>query len=269
MELLKALILGFIQGATEFLPVSSSGHLVLGSHLLGFADQGVLFDVMLHLGTLVSVLLVFRQEVLAMLAAPLRWLNGDRSGEVRRFLLMDGYIVLATFPAVIIGLTMKAQVEALFSSVVVVYLMLLVTGTLMIASRRLVDRGTKINAWRSLIIGLGQACAILPGLSRSGVTIFAGMALGVNRETAARFSFLMSLPVILGAAVLHVDEMIQHPPSLQSLGNLLAGTVMSMITGYLAIVLLLDIVRKNRLPWFGYYCLCIASVGLVVRFVFA
>ncbi|MBE0583611.1 MAG: undecaprenyl-diphosphate phosphatase, partial [Desulfofustis sp.] len=217
MELIKALLLGFIQGATEFLPVSSSGHLVLGSHLLGFTEQSIAFDVMLHIGTLVSVLLVFRRDIASMLVAPWHWLRGNRSDATLHFLRWDAAIIVATIPAVIVGLTMKDLVEALFTSLLVVYLMLAVTGVLMILSSRLVDRGSRITWWRALLIGVGQACAIVPGLSRSGTTIFTAMLLGVNRETAARFSFLMSLPAILGAAVLHLGDVVRHPPEVQSL----------------------------------------------------
>jgi undecaprenyl-diphosphatase len=266
VELIKALLLGFIQGATEFLPVSSSGHLVLGSHLLGFSGQSVAFDVMLHLGTLVSVLIVFRRDIVQMVIAPWLWITGRRSDETAHFLRWDAAIVVATIPAVIVGLTMKDLVEALFTSILVVCLMLIVTGVTMILSSRLVDRGNRITWWRALLIGVGQACAIVPGLSRSGTTIFTAMLLGINRETAARFSFLMSLPAILGAAVLHAGEVISHPPSTQALGYMVAGTLMAAGTGYGAIVLLLDIIRKNRLPWFGYYCLAVACIGLTTLF---
>lgn len=263
MELLKALLLGFIQGATEFLPVSSSGHLVLGSQILAFDDQGIIFGVMLHLGTLVSVVIVFRKELLAMIYAPFQWLNGLRTDAVRHHLLWDIYIVVATIPAVIVGLSFKDRIEQLFTSVLVVYLMLMVTGSMMILSRYAVDRDNKINGVRSVLIGCAQACAIMPGLSRSGSTIFVGMLLGVNRETVAKFSFIMSLPAILGAVVLNFSEVLAHPPAAGTLLNLGAGTVMAAITGYLAIVLLLDVIRKNRLPWFGYYCITVASIGLI------
>ncbi len=262
MELLKAVFLGFLQGATEFLPVSSSGHLVLGSHMLGFQEQGIVFDVMLHLGTLVSVVLVFRNELLAMIAAPFQWLSGSRAATVRHHLLWDGCIIIATIPAVIVGLTLKDRLEQLFSSVFIVCLMLMVTGGLMVLSRYIPDRDKKVNGRRSFLIGCAQACAIVPGISRSGSTIFVGMLLGVNRETAAKFSFIMSIPAILGAVVLNSVEVIAHPPTASSLLNFGAGTVMAAITGYLAINLLLDVIRKNRLPWFGYYCFVVAGIGL-------
>ena len=259
-------MLGFVQGATEFLPVSSSGHLVLGSHILGFKEQGIVFDVMLHLGTLLSVVIVFRKDLLAMAAAPFRLFLGERDEEVRKAFFWDIYVIVATLPAVVIGLGFKDSIEQTFTSITTVCLMLIITGAMMILSKYLPDRGRRVTAGRSLLIGCAQAAAIFPGLSRSGSTIFTGMLLGVNRETAARFSFIMSLPAILGAAVLNLKEVVMSPPLGSTLVNLIAGTSMAALTGYFAIILLLDVIKKNRLPWFGYYCLAIAFIGLAVIF---
>ncbi len=267
MELIKALILGIVQGATEFLPVSSSGHLVLGSHILGFSEQGIVFDVLLHLGTLLSVTVVFRKDLLAMIRAPFQYFGGAANDEQRTYLLWDFYVVIATIPAVIIGLTYKDQIESLFTSVTTVCLMLIVTGLLMIISQYIPDRGRRVNSPRAFLIGCGQAFAIIPGVSRSGTTIFLGMLLGINRETAARFSFIMSIPAILGAAVLNLGEIIKQPPAPGELVLLASGTVAAAGTGYLAIILLLDIIRKNRLQWFGYYCLAVAFTGLIFLYV--
>ena len=263
MDVLKALLLGVVQGATEFLPVSSSGHLVLGSHLLGFVDQGITFEVMVHLGTLVSVLIVFRSDLLGMLYAPFQMLRGNRSKSVYTSFLWDLYVVVATVPAVVIGLGFKDAIEQSFQSVTLVCLMLIVTGVIMILSKYLPDRGNHVSAGRAWWMGCAQAAAILPGISRSGSTIFTGMLLGINRETAARFSFIMSIPAILGAAVLNLKEVVAAPPDSTALMSLVAGTVAAAVTGYGAIVLLLDIIKKNRLPWFGYYCLFVAFTGLI------
>lgn len=261
MELLKAIVLGTVQGLTEFLPISSSGHLVIGSQLLDFQQQGVVFDVFLHLGTLFSVIIVFRKELLEMVVAPFRMLAGVRDEQTRMFLMWDIYVIVATIPAVIVGLFLKDYVEHLFSNLLLVYSMLLVTSAIMICSRYIQEKGKKLNWSRSLMIGCAQACAIMPGLSRSGSTIFVGMALGLNREVVAKFSFIMSIPAIVGAAALQSRELFEHPPSLDSLLNIGAGTVMSAVAGYFAIVLLLDIVRRNRLQYFGYYCLLVALAG--------
>ena len=262
MELLKAIILGVLQGATEFLPVSSSGHLVLGAHLLGFKEQSIVFDVMLHLGTLVSVVIVFHKELFAMAAAPFKWCCGCREEENTHFLLWDMYVLLATVPAAVVGVAFKESFEMMFTSIYIVCMMLVLTGILMIVTRYLPEKEGKVTWPKALLIGCAQACAIIPGISRSGSTIFTGMLLGVDRETVARFSFIMSIPAIGGAAVLNVKEIFERPPASDALVNLAAGTLVSAVTGYFAIILLLDVIRKNRLPWFGYYCLAVAFTGL-------
>ena len=269
MELLKAIVLGIVQGLTEFLPVSSSGHLVIGSELLNFQEQGVVFDVFLHLGTLLAVIIVFRKDILAMIKAPFLFFCGNKDESVIHYFFWDVYIVLATLPAVVVGLFFKDAVEHLFDNLLVAYCMLVVTGLLMIVSRTLPEKDVPVNWYRSLLVGCAQACAILPGLSRSGSTIFVGMALGIAREKIARFSFIMSIPAILGAAVLQTPELLEHPPESGALLNIFVGTMMAAISGYFAIKLLLDIIRRNRLQWFGYYCLIIAGIGLVHHFFFA
>lgn len=262
MELLKAVVLGAIQGFTEFLPISSSGHLVIGSEIMNFHEQGIAFDVFLHLGTLVSVLIVFRQEILAMIKAPQQYIAGDRREEVMQNLRWDFYVVIATIPAVIAGLFLKDSIQNIFSSLPVVFFALFITGLLMLGTRYLQYKNVSLSGKHALLIGCAQALAIFPGLSRSGSTIFAGMALGIERQVVARFSFIMSIPVILGAVVLQLGDLISDPPSVGACVNIAAGTLVSAVTGYYAIVLLLDIIRKNRLQWFGYYCLALSGAGM-------
>ena len=264
MELIKAIILGIVQGATEFLPVSSSGHLVLGSHILGFQEQGIVFGVLLHLGTLVSVVAVFRRELGMMAKVPFLWMLKKLDDDGRHYLLWDVYVVVATIPIVLVALMFREQVQNLFTSVTTVCFMLIITGIMMITARFVPDRGQVVNGPRAFLIGCSQAFAIIPGVSRSGTTIFTGMLLGINRETTARFSFIMSIPAILGASVLNFGELIAHPPDPAALLVYAAGTTAAAITGYLAIILLLDVIRKNRLQWFGYYCLAVAFVGLIL-----
>ncbi len=266
MELIKAIILGIVQGVTEFLPISSSGHLVIGSQVLNFQDQGIAFEVFLHMGTLLSVVIVFRHELLAMLKAPFLIRREEVSKETKRYFLWDIYVVVATLPAVFVGLFIKDSIEQIFGNLLLVYCLLAVTGVMMIGTRYLSDRSQKLTGWRALFIGCAQALAILPGLSRSGTTIFAGMAMGINRVTVAKFSFIMSIPAILGAAVLQFGELYGNPPSLEAMKNIGVGTVCSAISGYFAIIFLLDIVRKNRLQWFGYYCLLLSFVGITYTF---
>ena len=266
MEFIKALILGIVQGLTEFLPISSSGHLVIGAELLHFKEQGLTFDIFLHLGTLVSVLLVFRNEIKAMISAPFLYLAGSRDRDVIQSLLWDFFVIIATIPAVIVGLFLKDRIEAVFTSLSVVFTMLAFTGLIMIGTRFLSEGRRPVDAPRSFIIGCAQAFAILPGLSRSGSTIFTGMLLGVDRQVAARFSFIMSIPAILGAVVLQISDISMKTLDAGGLLQIALGTLASAVSGYFAIVLLLDIVKKNRLQWFGYYCLMLSIGGFFLLY---
>lgn len=264
MELSKAIILGLVQGLTEFLPVSSSGHLVLVSELLSFHGQGVAFNVCVHLGTLFAVVLAFRTEFVAMFLAPLRFVGGNRDTEVRHSLLWLFYIFIATLPVAVVGLGCIEHIEKFFRSTSLTLVLLSVTGIMMIAVRFIAE-GEKPLSWKaSLIIGCAQAVAVLPGISRSGATIFAALLVGIPRQRAARFSFLLSVPAILGAAVLQIREFLATPPDAGAVSILLTGALVSAVSGYLAIRLLLEVVRKNRLHWFGYYCLLLAGLGLVL-----
>ena len=208
MDLIKALLLGFIQGATEFLPVSSSGHLVLGSHLLGFSGQSVVFDVMLHLGTLVSVLILFRRDIVQMVCAPWHWLRGHRSEETLHALRWGAAIIVATIPAVVVGFDHEGVRGVAFH---------LDAGSISDADRHRGDDDSFCPARRPrqqdhLVAGVVDRCRT--GLRHRTRPVpfrdhdFHGNAAWDHRETAARFSFLMSLPAILGAAVLHAAEVV-------------------------------------------------------------
>ncbi len=263
MDLVKALILGIVQGLTEFLPISSSGHLVIGSEILNFHEPGIAFEVFLHCGTLVAVIIVFRRELLLMFRSLFAASAARRAEpELELYFQWNINIIIATLPAVAVGLLLKDSIDRIFDNILVTFAMLAVTGVAMVATRFIRERGTPISRFRAFVIGIAQALAIMPGLSRSGSTIFTGMLLGVNRETAARFSFIMSIPAILGAVVLHIGELIDSPPSSDELLAIFAGATASVISGYYAIVLLMKIVRRGRLEWFGYYCLVISAFGL-------
>lgn len=263
MEFIKAVVLGIVQGLTEFLPISSSGHLVIGSELLDFQGKGVAFDVFLHMGTLLAVVLVFRRELAAMIAAPFKYMRAERGEEVMHNLRWNALVVISVLPAVVVGLYLKNSIEMLFSSLFLVFGMLFLTGILMISTIYLRSRDVSLGGRHALLMGCAQAMAIMPGLSRSGSTIFAGMALGVDRQIVARFSFIMSIPAIVGAMVLQLGDLIQTPPAAASLINIAAGTAASAVSGYFAIILLLDVVRRNRLQWFGYYCLVLSVSGFL------
>lgn len=263
-EILKSALLGLIQGLAEFLPISSSGHLVIFAKILNFQESGIAFEVFVHLGTLLSVLVAFRADIANMLMAPYRvWIKKLDDPETRLYLLWDYYIIIASLPAAVIGILFKDPIERLFDNLLLVFLMLVITALLMITAQFLSNRHNEFSPMRSFLVGLAQAFAILPGISRSGSTIFTGLALGVDREQAARFSFLMSVPVIFGAVILKLNDLLASPPSSQEVTNLAIGTLVAFVSGYLAILWLLDVVKKGKLQWFGYYCLMIAGSGLV------
>lgn len=267
LRVLKAVLLGMVQGLTEFLPVSSSGHLVIGAQILNFQEPGIVFEVFLHCGTLFAVILVFKQELRQMVRAFVAAPAVRRADpELARFFRWDINVIVATLPAVVVGLLLKDSIERIFDSILIVYSMLALSGVLMLLTPLLRDRGAKVTWPRALAIGTAQAMAIMPGLSRSGSTIFAGMLLGINRETAARFSFIMSIPAIIGAVVLEVGGSSAAPLPATEFAAIAAGTIASLVTGYGAIVLLLSIARRGKLYWFGYYCLVVSGIGFAWHF---
>lgn len=272
MEPAQAIALGLIQGLTEFLPVSSSGHLVLLQNLFGMNEPELLFDICLHVGTLVAVLLVFYREILHILATLVqipglsRQAGGlkplyETNADVRLCVL----IILGSVPTAILGMFFKAGAEHIFGSVWVVGLMLLVTGTVVWCTRYAAPQGRGLLKTRpvdALIIGLIQGLAIIPGISRSGSTIATALFLGIDRELAGRFSFLLSIPAILGALVLGLDA--EEMQTTIPVAMIALGTLISAIVGYLALKVLLGLVRRGQLSWFAPYCWVLGLITLVV-----
>ncbi|RMH03539.1 MAG: undecaprenyl-diphosphate phosphatase [Planctomycetota bacterium] len=259
------LLLALLQGLTEFLPVSSSGHLVLARELLPGGDSlpdDASIEVLLHLGTLLAVLLFYRREILALLLGLLG--RGSEAGAQRRLL---GLLILATLPAAAVGLGLEDRIEQAFSTPMVAAVCLLVTGTGLWWSRRLPGGAvslTTLGVGAALLIGLAQAAAILPGISRSGATIVTGLALGLSIDAAAAFSFLLSIPAILGAAVLKLPDLAAAEPGAGApdpTALLLAGAT-AFLVGFLALAMLLWLLRARRLSWFAPYCWLLGLVGL-------
>lgn len=266
-EILKAIILGIVQGLSEFLPISSSGHLVLFEQILNFHAEGIALEVFVHFGTLVSVLIVFRKDILQMI----RWLPGLPAfvlggmkvrSEEDQYRALSFYIVIGSVPAAIIGLLFEKQIEKLFASPVLVVIALMVTGLIILSSRFARESRPNMTTFHAVLIGIAQAFAIVPGISRSGSTIVTALWLGINRDLAARFSFLLSVPVILGASILKFKDLLETPPPSGELAYLACATVAAAISGYFAIIWLLDVIRKQKLEWFGVYCLLVGAVGL-------
>ena len=264
MEYLFSFILGIVQGLTEFLPVSSSGRLVLAQTLLGFQLPGLAFEVTLHLATAAAVVLAYRRRIGAMLASLRPAGTGDAQSTLEHRLLV-WYLVLGTVPAAMAGLLFKDRVERAFDSPHEVCLMLLVTGAVLFTSRlgqADTDRG--LVWWRVVVIGLAQAVALLPGISRSGMTITAALLLGLTPGRAAEFSFLLALPAILGAAVLEaVSELSRGLSALPGSEVLAVGVLSAFLSGFFAIFFLLKILQAGRFDRFAWYCWAVAAAGLI------
>ena len=243
--------MGIVQGLTEFLPVSSSGHLFLVRYLLGWPEPGLAFDVALHVGTLIAVLWYFRREWVELTAAALRLVRqrGAHTPEERRVL----FLILATVPAAIGGILLGDYAETIFRHPRITALALIALGLILWIVDRIAPQLRSLGAmrWRdALAIGLAQVCALVPGVSRSGATMTAGRALGFDRQSAAVFSFLMSMPIILAAIVK------EGPDALRSgdpLAPIILGIVASMLSGWLAIAVLLRFLSTSSYGVFAVY----------------
>jgi undecaprenyl-diphosphatase len=277
MNILQALILGIVQGATEFLPVSSSGHLVLVPWLLGWNDPGnawyldpgdgfqLSFDVVLHLGTACAILIYFWRDWLDLLRAIASAVQARSLADPKARLAL--LIILGTIPGALAGYFLDDVVENTFSRPIAAAGFLLVTSMLLAASewigRR--DRDLVHLTWiDALLIGFGQALALFPGISRSGATISAGLARGIKRAPAARFSFLLATPIIFGAGSLKMLDLIQAGGILSHTPVLVVGFVTAGIIGYLCIHLLLRYLQDRRLYPFAVYCACAGIISAIV-----
>lgn len=261
MEALPSVLLGILQGVTEFLPVSSSGHLVLAQGVLpGFSAPPAAFDALLHAGTLVSVLVFFRGDIAAMLAGMFGALPpGSTRGRGWRLPLL---ILLGSLPAGVVGVAFKDQLEGLFAMPLVAAAGLLVTALFLFAAWRW-GRGERglgeLRVSDALVIGAFQALAITPGISRSGSTIAAALLLGLAGTAAARFSFLLSVPAVAGAALLEG----RHIGSADGLGTWLVGAAAAAAVGYLAIGWMMRLLASRSLLGFAVYCAALGSLSLL------
>ena len=266
MNIFQTILLGIIQGLTEFLPVSSSGHLVIFQNLLGFKEPELLLDTALHLGTLLAVCIYFRSDLGKMLLGSWEFVFRDnKSGGEKRahrpYASLTWWVLVGTVPTGLIGLFFRHPLENFFGSVSLVAVMLLVTGTIVGLTKFIpgkAGKGRPLGYLASLAIGIAQGLAIIPGISRSGTTIACGLALGLEREMAGRFSFLLSIPAILGAVVLQLKG---GDLSRVGLLPLFCGLVSSALVGLLALKVLMGMVRKGHLFYFAPYCW---ALGLLV-----
>ena len=276
MSLIESIILGIVQGLTEFLPVSSSGHIELGKALLDVHPKDpLLFSIVVHAATALSTIVIYRRDILEIIKDLFKFQWNDST----RFAAM---IVLSMIPVMVVGLAFEDKVEALFEGqIVLVGIMLLVTGGLLFFSDRYHSKDGPVTFGKATLVGISQAIAILPGISRSGSTISTALLLGIDRSRAARFSFLMVLPPIIGATLLKVRKYIDPDEAATEitavvdgavattdvgLTALIAGFIAAFLSGLVACQWMIALVKRSKLDYFAIYCFIVGVIAIVAGF---
>ncbi len=274
MSFIEAVVLGLVQGLTEFLPVSSSGHLVFAKMLLGIKDNGIAFEIFVHFGTLIAVLTVYKDDIIEIFVDCGRVISkksfakaaNQRNDQLSGLTLLM-FIVIGTVPAVVSGLLFRDVFETAFSNAVFVSSALIFTGLVLMTSRLAKDSNKPLNHLRALLVGLAQVLALFPGVSRSGTTITTALLLGVRPAECARYSFLLAVPLILGVTLMESYELLLNPPSVDQLSNYVVGCLAAYISGLWAIRWLVSVVQRGRFDRFAYYCLAVGLLGLTLSYV--
>ncbi len=263
MSIIEAIILGLVQGLTEFLPVSSSGHLTIGKEILGIETSNLSFEVAVHAATVLSTIVAFRRDILSLLQGLFKFRINQESEYIFK-------IIVSMIPIFIVGFFLKDFVESLFGSgLMIVGVSLLVTSSLLILSQKIKPKERELKKSDAFIIGVAQALAVLPGLSRSGATISTGLMLGVKREEIAKFSFLMVLVPILGEATIELfsGEFSSTAAGIPSL-SLFAGFIAAFVSGLFACKTMIALVKKAKLTGFAIYCAIAGSISIIYTLLF-
>lgn len=278
MTFLEAILLGILQGLTEFLPISSSGHLVLAQMFLGLKEPLIFFDVMLHVGTLAAVLVVYRGAIwklttggLSTLTDTQFWRQPASAFNTSTELRFIWLILIGSIPTGLIAVLFKTELESFFHEVRLVSVMLILTGIILQLPRlrkQEVDNADtptgKLRAWHAPLIGIAQGGAITPGISRSGTTISLALFLGIPAKTAAEYSFLLSIPAILGAVVLKMRDIEETTIPFYIVG---AGMLAAFIVGYIALRFLLVVLNRGKFSLFSYYCIALGMVSFLIALI--
>lgn len=264
--MIKALILGIIQGISEFLPISSSGHLVVFGEYLNMSMPGNTLEIMLHVGTLFSVIVCFREKIFLLIKDFFGLFKSNYKSSFNTKTNFVVLLIIASIPAAVIGLLLDSYLEKVFESVLFVGFALLLTGIILFISTK-IKIGTKtmedITIKDAIFIGIAQSIAVVPGISRSGMSITAGLFKNLDRKNAAEWSFLMSLPVIAGAAILKIPSLLRVTDL--NYANLFVGIISSFIFGILAIKILLKVIQSDKWKYFSYYCLIVGTVLIAIN----
>lgn len=257
-------MLGLVQGATEPIPVSSSGHLIIAQQLLGVEQKGLTFEILTNTASLIAIAYIFRNDIGRLIRNTIRFIT-TREQDAKADFLFAVYVVVGTIPAVIIGLLFKDQIEAYFSSVRTVAFSLLVTGVALWLIRNL--RGRKrdgdLSFKDALIVGLAQAVALIPGISRSGSTVITSIAVGMKQETALRFSFMLYIPISLGGLVMGISDIADDSNRSALAIPYLIAFVTTLIVTYFSMKWFMNIMAKGNLKYFAYYCF-VAGILLLI-----
>ncbi|NLP46234.1 MAG: undecaprenyl-diphosphate phosphatase [Epulopiscium sp.] len=288
MSIIKAIIMGIVQGMTEFLPVSSSGHLVIFGKILRLElDTGIVFEVMLHIGTLIAIFCAYTKDVWSLIKAGFGILfdipeaikiriqeghwpkveEGKQKDPYRRLIWL---IVVASIPTALIAFTLKSYIEYLFSSLLGTGIALLITGCLLYIADKVVEGKTRLENMKyknALVIGVVQGFATIPGISRSGSTIVTGLLTDLDRESAIRFSFLMSIPAVLGAGLLELKDIPSDMVGEVFSAPYLIGTAVAAIVGFICIKALIVVLKNQKLHWFSYYCWIVGLLAIITYWI--
>lgn len=256
MNIIKAIILGLVQGITEFLPVSSSGHLVLLQKIFGISENMLMFDIMVHVGTLAAVMTVLRKEILSLLKKP--------------FQRLTWLLVAATVPTAVIAVAFKDFFEEMFISGGALGIKFLITGFVILFAEEF-NRGGKnvdLTSYKDAVfIGVMQGVAIMPAISRSGFTISGALFRDLDREFAARFSFLLSIPAILGAALFQAKDIIEAGSGTAMSASIVAGTVAAAVSGYFSVRFMIALIKKGNMKYFSYYVFVLGTFVLIDQYI--
>ena len=294
MTYIQAAILGLVQGLTEFLPVSSSGHLAILKNIFGISDIGITFDIFLHVGTLIAVFVAYHKDIWKLIKSAVfmigciffnlyAWIKNipvkydeDKiaykrviSNPYRRFVLMA---VISTIPVGIVGLLFDDYIESVSQGLLVPGICLLITGVVLLLAEALPGgskRAKNMKAKDAVIIGVCQACAVFPGISRSGATISGSLMCGLSREFAVKYSFILSIPAILGAALNSCLDIAKGEVTVATneIGMYVIGMLIAAVVGFFAIKLLLNVVKNRRFKWFSLYCFAVGLFAIIASFV--
>ena len=252
MSVFEAIIIGLVQGLTEFLPISSSGHLVIFQKILNINSPGNLIEVSAHLGTLLSIILIYKKDILALIAS-------IKSLKTKKYILL---IILATIPSVVFALISKSFILMLFESIKFVSVALIFTGVILFISGYAKHTDQKLNLSKGLMVGISQALAIIPGVSRSGMTISFAILFGISSKEAAKFSFMLAIPAIIGATILTlIDTKFDQVEDL--IFPLILIAFIAFLSGYLALMFLIKILNAGKFYYFSFYCIFIGLISLL------